>query len=232
MSLTYTTYVSTLANLVATDSTNTEFQQILPSCIDYAEQRCYRELDLLNTVVTQTGTLTASNRQFTLPSASGRFVVTNGINVLPTGNRVALVAVSVPVMNLIWPSSTGSAQPKFYAMLTDQVVILGPTPDQAYSVEVLGTIRPAPISSTNATTFLSNYLPDLFLAASMIFMSGYKQNFGQQSDDPAMAASWESQYGKLLSSANLEEQRKKGVYVVGFEEGFEIEVLAQKLYQT
>ena len=51
MSLTYTSYVSQIANIMAVKSDTEQFQTMLPGMIDYAEQRVYRELDLLNTVV-------------------------------------------------------------------------------------------------------------------------------------------------------------------------------------
>src|SRR5262249_53305267 len=82
-------------------------------------------------------------------------------------------------------------------------------PDAAYTLEAVGTIRPAPLSATNTSTFLTNNLPDLWFAATMIFMSGYIQNFGSQSDNPQLAVSWAAIYDKLFSSANVEEMRKK-----------------------
>lgn len=51
---------------------------------------------------------------------------------------------------------------------------------------------------------------DLFVAAAMVFMSGYQKNFGAQADDPKMAMSWETQYQALLRGAMDEEARKKG----------------------
>jgi hypothetical protein len=65
------------------------------------------------------------------------------------------------------------------------------------------------MSSTNKTTFISLYLPDVFIMASMVYISGYQRNFGRQSDDPAMAQSYESQYQALLRGAAVEEARKK-----------------------
>jgi hypothetical protein len=94
-------------------------------------------------------------------------------------------------------------------MLDQFTIILGPWPDANYQVEVIGTIRPTPLSATNTTTFLTTYLPDLFLAASMIFASGYQRDFGSQADNPQQSASWEMQYEKLFASANAEELRKK-----------------------
>ena len=218
MSLTYTTYVAALSNLTVIDPGDADFQAILPDVIDYAEQRIYRELDILNTVMRDSSaTLTVSTRTFNLPSSIGRFVVTNGFNVITPftqtnpdlGTRNPLAPTSRDVLDMIWPSNTNAGLPTQFAMITDQQIIVGPSPDVAYTVEVIGTIRPTPLSADNTSTYLTLYLPDLFVAASMIFMSGYMRNFGAQADDPKMASSWEGQYGLLFPSANVEEQRKR-----------------------
>jgi hypothetical protein len=112
-------------------------------------------------------------------------------------------------MDKVFPSTAGSGVPTHYAMITDQTVIFGPAPDAAYTAEIIGTIRPTPLSSDNTTTYLTLYLPDVFFAAGMIFGSGWQKNYGAQADDPKMAVSWESQYQALLMSANIEEQRKR-----------------------
>jgi hypothetical protein len=88
-------------------------------------------------------------------------------------------------------------------------MIVGPWPDNNYTVEIVGTIRPASLSDVNTETFISLYLPDLMIMASMIYVSGYQRNFGRQSDDPQMAQSYESQYQALLGPAVVEEARKK-----------------------
>lgn len=218
MALTYTTYVSAISNLLATDPTDADFLAILPDMIDSAEQRIYRELDLLDTVVRDSSaTLTIGTRSFTLPTTLGRFVVTNGFNVITpstqttpdNGTRNRLTPISLDAMDFFWPSTTGAGIPQQYAMVTDQQIVVGPSPLAAYTVEVIGTIRPTPLSASNTTTYLTNYLPDLFIAASMIFGSGYQKNFGSQADDPRMSSSWDAQYDKLFSSANVEEQRKR-----------------------
>ncbi len=217
MSLTYTQWVAEISNLTAIDPADADFVANLPSCIDYSEQRMYRELDLLSTVTRQTGALVVGTRNFTLPSTAGRFVVVNGINVITpaaqtnpdAGTRVPLVPTSRDVLDVIWPSATGAGVPNQFAMITDQQVIVGPAPDMAYTAEVIGTIRPTPLSASNTTTYLTLYLPDLFLAASMIWMSGFMRNFGAQSDNPQMSQSWEAQYEKLFTSANVEAQRSR-----------------------
>jgi hypothetical protein len=94
-------------------------------------------------------------------------------------------------------------------MITDQTIIVGPPPDSTYAVEVTGTIRPNPLSAANSTTYLTNYLPDLFLAESLIFGYGYLKDFGAMADDPQGSVSWAQHYKDLWQSANTEEQRKR-----------------------
>lgn len=218
MSITFTAWQNSIVNLAPFNSVNDpRFTTDQQNIIDYAELRCYRDLDLLNTFVTQTSVLTAGNRNYNLPSANGTFVVVDYINVITPssttnpdqGTRNPLVPVSPDVLNFWYPSSSGSAVPGYFGMVTQTSIVMGPWPDQAYTVEVRGTIRPTPLGSSNVTTILSLYFPDLFIAASMIRVAGLMKDYGQQADDPRMSQSWEAQYGALLTSAKVEEARKK-----------------------
>lgn len=211
---TYTTYRTALQTLVVSQDPDGAFDAILPSAIDYAEQRIYRELNLISTVtVDTTTTLVAGTRTATIPND---FVVVNNMNVLTPAGASASVATRVPltpasraVIDSLWPGSTTRDTPELFSMTTQWDVIFGPCPDAAYGLEVIGTRRPAALSEANPSTFLSERLPDLFMAASMVFMSGYMRNFGQQANDPAMGQSWEAQYQLLKASADAEELRKQ-----------------------
>lgn len=210
----YTTYVSQLKQMIAMSVDDVEFPNIIPAIINYAEMRIYRELDLISTIVRDTSvSLTAANPNVEFPQT---FVVVQGVNLLtPAGGapatsaRVPLTPASKEVLYALWGDPSVTAAPSLYAMVDQWNAILGPSPDNSYTLEVYGTQRPAPLSSSNTTTFLTTYLYDLFLSASMVFAAGYQRNFGAQSSDPQMSSSWEAQYGKLLASANIEELRKK-----------------------
>lgn len=219
MSITYTTYVDQIANIMAVKSNTPQFQTMLPGMIDYAEQRIYRELDLLNTVVrNSSSSFSAGNRNFTLPTTTnGIYITVQGINAITpastspdNGTRIPLQPIARDYLDAVLNSFSGTKSiPKFFAMIDQTNIIVGPWPDANYTVEVIGTIRPNPLSSGNPNTFLTQYLPDLFICASMIFASGYQRDFGSQADNPQQAASWEMQYQTLFKSANSEELRKK-----------------------
>lgn len=217
----YTTYVADLINYaVETTPPSANFSAAIPSFIAYAEGRLYRELDLLSAVIRDSSaTTTPNSRNFTLPQSIGYFITTQQMNLItPAGQGVTggirnpLLPVSKDFMDYAWPSETspsGNPIPQYYAPVSDQSFILGPAPGAAYTIEVVGTIHPAPLSASNPTTFLTTVLYDLFLAASMIEVAAWQLNFGQQSDNPQLAQSWESEYGKLFPSAKLEELRKR-----------------------
>lgn len=217
MSLTYTTYTNQLANMMAVSPADSSFQIFLPGCIDDAEDRLYRELDLLNTVQTDTGLFSSNNRNFTLPTTVGTFLVVNQINVVTPssttnpnlGTRNPLTPVSKDYLDLMWPSITGATLPTYYAMVTQGTIVVGPWPDAAYTVEVVGTQKPLPLTSSNTTTILTTYFPDLFIAASMIFASAFQKNFSAMGDDPKMSVGWKQHYDDLMRSAQTEETRKK-----------------------
>lgn len=213
-----TSYVSQIATLAVVEETNPAFVTILPQMITYAENRIYRELDFLFTSIASTAYgLTAGNRVISVPA--GTFVVPEQINLVTpagttnpdNGNRVPLLPTTKEFLDQVYGSglTANRGQPKYFVPFDDYTFLVGPYPDNNYTCEIIGTYRPDSLSSTNKTTFISLYLPDVFIMASMIYVSGYQRNFGRANDDPQMAITYESQYQALKASALSEENRKK-----------------------
>lgn len=212
MSYTYSTFVTALSTALEISSTDPNFAAYLPTIIDDAEQRVYRELDILAANVITTGVSVPNSRYYTLPTSDGHVLVVDVVNIIDdAGTRYPVVPASKDVLDLMWPSENApsvSAIPTMFSRVDDTRLLFGPPPGSPWTVEVTCTIRPAPLSVTNTTTFLTNYLSDVFLAAAMVSASGYMRNFGAQSDDPRMSQSWESQYQTRMLSAKSEELRK------------------------
>ena len=224
--LTYTTYKTQVAEMAVVAEDDPNFLAILPMMIDYASLRICRDLDLLFTSVSLHGAgyqLTTGNRNLSFSQDLGdgtSFVVSEQINLIlnatvandpDTGTRVPLMPTTKEFLDAVYGSSLSAnrGQPKYFVPFNDTLFLVGPVPDQSYYVEVVGTARPAPLSVAVPTTFISEYLPDLLVMASMIYISAYQRNFGKESDDPQMAQSYENQYQLLLKSAGVEEARKK-----------------------
>lgn len=228
MSYNYTGYQVQLGTLMGLTSANPAvppsdpyFAQILPEIIDQAELRIYRALDPQSTTESSTVTCTAASQTLALPAAV--YVVesmqvqalANG-SAPPIGIPTVMTAVDKNYLYSVYPpayAATATGQPLVYYMQDQATAIIGPSPDQAYTIGVTYTFRPAPLSETNTTTILTQIWPDLFMAASMCAASAYQKNFGSQSDDPKMAMSWETMYQDLLKGALEEESRKKSLGV-------------------
>ena len=214
--LNYSQYVTQIATLAVVDENDTAFQTILPQMITYAENRMYRELDFLFTSISTTAYgLTIGSRQIAVPT--GVFVVPEQINLISPagtsdpniGTRIPLLPTTKEFIDAVYGNATSTGVPRVFCPFDDYTFLVGPYPNGNYTCELVGTIRPASLSAANPTTFISLYLPDLMIMASMIYVSGYQRNFGRANDDPQMAVTYESQYQALLKGAMMEENRKK-----------------------
>ena len=214
--LTYSQYVTQIATMAVVAENDPAFVEILPQMITYAENRMCRDLDFLFTSTALTGyACTIGTRSITIPQ--GTIVVSEQINIITpagtanpnSGTRVPCLPTTKEFLDAVYGASTYTGVPQYFVPFNDNVFLIGPYPDQNYYVEIVGTFRPASLSVGTPTTFISLYLPDVMIMASMVYVSAYQRNFGRQSDDPAMAQSYEGQYQALLKSAAVEEARKK-----------------------
>ena len=214
--LTYSQYVTQIATMAVVAENDPAFVEILPQMITYAENRMCRDLDFLFTSTALTGyACTIGTRSITIPQ--GTIVVSEQINIITpagtanpnSGTRVPCLPTTKEFLDAVYGASTYTGVPQYFVPFNDNVFLIGPYPDQNYYVEIVGTFRPASLSVGTPTTFISLYLPDVMIMASMVYVSAYQRNFGRQSDDPAMAQSYEGQYQALLKGAAVEEARKK-----------------------
>lgn len=209
------------------------WDEVEPRCIEYAELRIYRDPDL-DFLYTRTSDLSATTapaaRQVPIPTEILIIEQANILtpaNTLPAGGatRIPMLRISPDALNQMFPQESATSAPTpfgtYYAVLdlqpnwTTNAILIGPTPPAMYNVEFVGVFRPAPLSAENTTTFLTVNLPDLFLAASLIWGFGYLRDFGRQADDPQTAQSWEAQFQMLKKGAAVEEMRKKSLSVSG-----------------
>lgn len=232
--LTYNGYVTQVATMAVVNVQTTsgvvvgvdaEFNAIIPQMLNYAELRIQRDLDLLPSQTSRTYTLTIGNNQLQLGAYD--FVTVQTVTLNVSGVTYPLLpSTKEYLQNVYGSSAVGSrGQPKLFAMYggdlatggeTYNNILLGPYPDIAYNVEVIGTVRlptlyenaTTPLAATG-TTFISTYFPDLLIQASLIYISQFQRNFGQASNDPAMGPTYELQYQNLLRAAAVEEGRKK-----------------------
>jgi len=161
---------------------NTEptFVSNIPTFVQLAEERVYNSVQLPAIRKNQTGTLTATNKYLTLPTdwlATFSLAVidpVSGAYSYPLDKDVNFIRQSFPT-----PTVTGT--PGFYAQFDQNTLILGPTPDQSYAVELHYYYYPTSIV-TAGTSWLGNNFAEVLLYGALreayLFMKGEQDIIG------------------------------------------------------
>jgi hypothetical protein len=214
---------------VPLNNSDDAFQAILPEAFTYADNRLYRELDLLTLTVGTVGSaLTAGNGRLDVPT---QFLSVQYVNLLTpastsgdAGTRYPMERVSPEFMDFTWPTAaTTSGSPSiptkycFYGTTGTSAfsssgaltMRVAPAPSTAYVAEFVGQVRPSVLSMSNPNTILTTRFHDLYIAACMIFLSGYQRDFLAQANDASAAQSWEKVYTTLREAAIVEVARQK-----------------------
>lgn len=205
-------------------------QAVAGQMLNYAELRIQRDIDALQARSATTYALTVANSILSIPVNDFLVVETLEIAQVSNGvivNSTPLVPVSKEFIQNCYFGAFSTGYPKYYAMYgsnfgdganTNVNVLIGPPPNFAYPVIVTGVIRmpslfqfATPGSADTSYTYISQWLPDLLLQASMIFISAFQRNFSANSDSKDMPVNYEQQYRTLLAGAIAEENRKKGL---------------------
>jgi len=226
--LTYNGWVTQVANLAVMQTTTVNdvvqgvdapFNALLPDALNYAELRIQRDLDLLQLFENNSYTLNASTNTLAVPVTDFVTIQTIQINGLP------LLPVANEFIQNVYTSAGQTGAPQYFAIQggdnatygnTSTIILFGPTADQNYPVYIRGTARLPSLytyanqaQASTSTTFISTWLPDLLIQASLIFISQFQRNFVPTANDPQMPGSYEYQYQQLLRGAQAEEGRKK-----------------------
>lgn len=202
-------------------------QTVLPQALNYAELRIQRDLDFLQARTSNNYTLTAGNNLLSVPVND--FLILETLEILQESgstvvNSCPLTPVSREFIQNCYGGLSQAGTPRFFAMYGDTFgdgantsinVLLGPAPNYAFPVRVTGVIR-LPSLAQYATsgpadtsyTYISEFLPDMLLMASMIYISAFQRQFSSTSDDPQMGQTYEKQYQALRLGALSEENRK------------------------
>ena len=233
VALTYNGYVTQLCTLaiynfstiggVVTPS-DAFVQALIPQMLNYAELRIQRDLDFLQSLTTNTTYSLTSNTNILTMDVNSFITLQSWQYTSGTAN-LPILPTSKEFIQNVFNDSSSTGPPQYVAPYggdaattgaTSQLWLFGPYADQTYALTILGTARMLSLNNYNTNpvagttvTFVSAYLPDLLIMASMIYLSGAQRNFGRASDDPQMAVTYESQYQALLKGAAVEEARRK-----------------------
>ena len=195
---------------------------------------------LFTSISTTAYSLTTGNRQLQVPAGTFvvpeqiNVLTPLGVTDPNAATRSPLLPTTKEFLDAAYGDYSYVAMPKYFCPFDDYLFYVGPFPDQNYTVEIVGTFRPNSLgpgtndaaflasylsntganypnyANTTTTTFISLYLPEMMILASMIYIAAYQRNFSSaMGNDPQMPITYETQYQILLKSAMEEENRKK-----------------------
>lgn len=160
-----------------TENDETGFVTNLPVFIRSAEDRILVNVDLENFRKNATSTLSVNDEYLSTPSD---FLAPFSMFITTAGSEGFLLEKDVNFIRECYPDRTTTATPKYYAIFDATATaaggqvqanfILGPTPDQAYGVELHYYYRPASLTAgaNNEYTWLSKNAPNALLYGSLI----------------------------------------------------------------
>jgi|TARA_R110002012_G_scaffold81187_2_gene205556 hypothetical protein len=175
-----------------TENDETTFVTNLPVFIRGAEDRIFTLVDLEFFRKNATSTLAQNDSFLTLPDD---FLAPFSLRITTAGKEDFL---KIKDVNLVQQYSTDYAQtsvPQYYGIFDVSNIIVGPTPDAAYTVELHYFYRPASITASpgadSQTTWVSTNAPNALLYGTLVeaytYMKGepdmmqlYEQRFMQE----------------------------------------------------
>ena len=169
-----------------TENTETTFVNSLDIFIKNTEERILKIAQLEVFRKNQSGNLTASNQYLALPSD---YLAPYSLSFTTGGNKEFVLFKDVNFVQSFNPDDGTTGAPRYYAQFDIDNMILGPTPDASYPVELHYFYRPQSLTAgaEDGTTWLSTNASVSMLYGSLIeaytFMKGEAdlvQNYTQR----------------------------------------------------
>jgi len=157
---------------------------------EQAEQKIYTSVDLPALRKNQTGTLTSGNKYLTMPT--GMLYVYSLAVIDGSGDYEYLLNKDVNFIREAYPGPSSTGQPKHYAIFDQTSLIVGPTPDTGYSVEMHFSYYPEYIV-TAGTTWLGDEFDSALLNGALVEAIRF------QKGEPDMVALYEKLYVQALT---------------------------------
>jgi len=196
VAMTFDNLCTDVANYLERTDTVTVNQ--IPSFIMLAEQVLAAELKFLGNLNTQTSTMVANDSTLTKPA---RWRKTVSMNITVAGVRQPVLLRKYEFLRNYWPDNTQTDVPKYYADYDYNHWLLAPTPNAAYTFDILYYERIQPLDSTNQTNWWTQNAPQALLYGTLLQAMAWVKN-----DD--RIPMWKSQYEAIVAYLKSEDQAR------------------------
>jgi hypothetical protein len=198
--MTYNDLVTDIRNYTEVDA-NVFTNAVINTFILMTENRILRDIDLDVFKLEVTGNLTANNKFLTAPSD----ILTHRYMMLTSagGDQIFLDFRDTSFMKEYWPDGTDTGIPKYYSVWDQNTFYVAPTPAASYAVELGYIYKPAQLSSTNPTTWVSINAPEALLYGCLV------QAYSYTKGPPDMIAYFTNSYKEAIQGLGIEQQGRR-----------------------
>ena len=169
--MTYTDLVQQISDM-SSENNDSLFIANIPVFVQNAEKRIFQAVKLPNFRKNATSFLVSGNKYLTTPTD---YLIPWELAVIVDGEYEYLLLKDVSYIRGMYPNPTDTTVPKTYAQFDDNTILLGPTPDSAYEVELHYFYYPESIV-TATTTWLGTNYPNLLLYGAMVEASAFMKS--------------------------------------------------------
>jgi hypothetical protein len=187
---TYTELKASIADwLNRTDLTTT-----IPDFISLAEAQIERTLRTRQMIVRANASFDSE-----YGAVPDDFLETKSLKLTSTNPLTPLAFLSIDDMDAARSHYTASGRPRFFSVVGGQFRI-SPTPDAAYTTELIYFAKLSKLSSTVASNWLLTSSPDIYLYGSLLQAAPYLQ-------DDARIQTWATLYERALNDLRTADDR-------------------------
>ena len=185
--LTYDSLTSTVLQYL--ERSDQAVVEAIPTFITLAEFEIAQQIKTLGQLQVVESTMTASNPVIQKPA---RWRKTVSMQVSLNGAKSPVLLRKYEYLKSYTPNAATTGLPLYYADYDYDHWLIAPTPDQAYTFEVLYYERIAPLSSANQTNWITQNAPNAMLFGTLLqampFLKNDARQIFQQKYQEAIAA--------------------------------------------
>ena len=172
MAVSYTSLTALIQDY--TENTESSFVSYIPTFIQLAEQRIYNAVQIPALRKNQIGTATANNKYLTVPTD---WLATFSLSVIDSGTSAQeyLLNKDVEYIREAFPYPGATGKPTHYGQFDVNTIIIGPTPDASYNMELHYYYYPESIVTAGVSWLGTNFDSVLIygtLREAYIYMKG------------------------------------------------------------
>ena len=211
--MTYAELTAKIRNYTEVDS-NVFTQSIIDGFILDSEYRILREVDSDNNRKYATATIIAGQPYVSTPLLTSQTLIIREAQIIPSANYTGPNAVveyrDTGFINE-YNSTNAQGLPKYFSYWDEENIVVAPIPDLTYTMQLNYILKPAGLSVSNTTTYLSNQFPTGLLYACLVEAYGFLKG-------PAdMIQFYEQKYQSVLQGFSIEQmgRRRRDEYQEG-----------------